>query len=641
MDSQPNKLHHFFIALIYSTLALAVYTQCFSFRYNNNAINQKLNNTLYKIPLLINIPFSHLAVFVLLLPVAASSMAKKEINFDMHRHFWYSFIPGSLFFVLSLYIPSLQFSAGDAKVWLYVFLWLTGTILLHTAITNLTKILFYRIKDDIWNNEEEAFEQNTQLLESPLMFNLPILFYFKRKIKKGWMNIDPFRGIMVLGVPGSGKSESVIVPFIKQMLAKGFAMLVYDFKFPDLGKITYYHYLKNNAGDGPLKNHVFHCINVDSIEHSQRINPLLSQYIQTLSDANETAEAIVSSLQKSDKSSGAQQFFTQSAVNFLAATIFFFAKYKKGKYSTFPHVLAFLSQSYEKIFTTLFSDAELQSLLAPFKSAYDNKAFDQLEGQIGTLRINTSRLVTKETFFVFSGNDFDLKISNPASVIVLANNPSTQSINSAFYATVLLRTTRLINSKGNTPSALVIDETPTIFLHKIENLIATARSNKVAVVLGLQELPQLFLHYSKEIADTITSIMGTVLSGAVRNKETLSWLEKLTGQIKQIKKGVSIDREKTNTSINENMGHLIPAAKIASQNAGEMVGIVAKETSVDYEEFRPNVFRCKIELDFKEIDEEKKRYPDLPKFYDFGTPEQKESFLKANMESVFKEVETL
>lgn len=578
---------------------------------------------------------------MLLVPVAAASTARKEINFDIYRHFWFPFVPGLTLFVASLYIPALHYFDHDPKIYLYTALWLVGTILLHTAITNLTKLIFYKLKDDIWNNEEESFEQNSTLLSNPLMFNLPILFYFKRKINKGWMNIDPFRGIMVLGVPGSGKSESVIVPFIKQMLAKGFSMLVYDFKFPDLGKITYYHYLKNSAGDGPLKNHAFHCINVDSIEHSQRINPLLPQYIQTLSDANETAEAIVASLQKTDKSAGAQQFFTQSAVNFLAATIFFFAKYKGGKYATFPHVLAFLSQPYDKIFNTLFSDSELQSLLAPFKSAYDNRAFDQLEGQIGTLRINTSRLVTKETFFVFSGNDFDLKISNPASVLVLANNPSTQSINSAFYATVLLRITRLINSKGNTPSAVVIDETPTIFLHKVENLIATARSNKVAVVLGLQELPQLFLHYSKEIADTITSIMGTVLSGAVRNKETLSWLEKLTGQVKQVKKGVSIDREKSNTSINENMGALIPAAKIASQNAGEMVGIVAKETSVDYQKYQPNIFKCKIALDFKEIDDEKKRYPALPTFYDFGSKEQKDNFLKKNMEKIFTEVQSI
>jgi hypothetical protein len=569
--------------------------------------------------------------------VAAASMAKKEINFNIYKHFWYPFTPGLSLFVLSLYIPSISWSR-DIKVNIYIVSWVIGTILLHTSLANLTKILFYRLKDDVWNNEEESFEQNTTRSENPLVFNLPILFYLKRKIKKGWMNIDPFRGIMVLGVPGSGKSESVIVPFIKQMLGKGFAMLVYDFKFPDLGKITYYHYLKNNAGNGPLKNHSFHCINVDSIEHSQRINPLLPKYIQTLSDANETAEAIVASLQKTDKSAGAQQFFTQSAVNFLAATIFFFAKYKNGKYSSFPHILAFLSQSYDKIFHTLFNDPELVSLLAPFKSAYDNKAFDQLEGQIGTLRINTSRLVTKETFFVFSGNDFSLKISNPASVLVLANNPSTQSINSAFYATVLLRITRLINTKGNTPSALVIDETPTIFLHKIENLVATARSNRVAVVLGLQELPQLFLHYSREIADTITSIMGTVLSGAVRNKETLGWLEKLTGHVKQIKKGISIDREKTNTSINENMAPLIPSAKIASQNAGEMVGIISKETSTEYQEYLPNVFKCKIELDFEQIDEEKKRYVDLPKFYDFGTAEQKEVFLKKNMQRIFEEV---
>ena len=211
-------------------------------------------------------------------------------------------------------------------------------------------------------------------------------------------------------------------------------MLIYDFKYPDLAKIAYYHYRLNHRKGGSLSNHSFHAINLDKVESSRRVNPLHPKYINTLADASETAEAIIYALIKTEKTSGSSQFFTLSAINFLAACIYYFATYEEGRYSTLPHVLAFITMPYENIFNTLFSNPELHALLAPFRSAYDNRAIDQLEGQIGTVRINISRIATKEAFWVFSGDDFDLKISNPKSVFVMANSPDTQSINSAFYA---------------------------------------------------------------------------------------------------------------------------------------------------------------------------------------------------------------
>lgn len=306
-------------------------------------------------------------------------------------------------------------------------------------------------------------------------------------------------------------------------------------------------------------------INLVDVEKSRRLNPWKPEYIKTLADASETAEGLVEALKKGDKSGGSDQFFTQSAVNFLASCIYFFSKHEDGKYSSLPHVLAFLNLSYEEIFNTLFSEPELTSLLSPFSTAYKAKAFDQLEGQVGTLKIFISRLSTKETFWVFSGDDFDLKISdrdNP-SILVLANDPGTQSIVSACYSVVINRLTRLINSKNNLPCALIIDEVPTLFIHRIENLIATARSNKVAVLMGLQELPQFKQQYGKETASTITSVVGNIISGSVRSKETLDWLERLFGKVKQTGESLSINRNKTSLSLNEKLEPLIPAGKIA------------------------------------------------------------------------------
>lgn len=531
-------------------------------------------------------------------------------------------------------------TAWSLKTWLYALSYIIGALLIQISFSNLTKHFKNNLKKDVWNVEEESFDQNRELVQNEYLFNVPIKFYHKKSFHDGWMNINPYRGLMVLGVPGSGKSESIIIPFIKQFLQKGFSMLIYDFKYPTLASLTYYHYLKNQA-NRKLKHHKFHVINLDNIEYSQRINPLDTRYIKTLADAGETAEAIVFALKKGDKMQGNEQFFTQSAINFLSASIYYLAKRKGGIYSTLPHLLAFTSLPYPALFQHLSTMPELQSLIAPFASAHKNKANEQLERQIGSVRINISRLATKETFWVFGANDFDLRISNPPSVLVLANSPDSQNINSAFFASVLLRIIRLVNSSGNNPCALVVDELPTLYLHKLDNLIATARSNKVAVVLGLQDLAQLNQQQGKETSNTITSIMGSVVSGAVRSKETLEWLERLFGKIKQTSQGLNIDRSKTGINFNERMDTLIPASKIANQNTGEVVAMVSKDNVETYGNYESNAFKCKVVLDMKQINEEKQQYSDLQKFYDFGTLEEKEKMLMANMRKVYEDVKML
>ena len=636
-----KKLYGMLEMMIYLYIFLDVYINTLSLDYNSYKLVAKINSKLWQLPVFTNIYMSHCVLLVIILMVASGANARKNIEFNFYKHFLYPFLIGGCYYGSSIII--IRNYSGWTQVILYGLTYLFGALALHVSFANLTKRIKAKLKKDLWNTEEESFLQNTEFLKRWDIFNLPIEFVYKKKLNDGWMNINPFRGVMVLGVPGSGKSESVIIPGIKQFLKKGYSMLVYDFKYPTLAEITYYHYLLNSQNGGPLKDHTFHAINLDNIEHSRRINPLLPKYISTLARAGETADAIVSALKRGEKgnSGGADQFFTQSAINFLAASIYFLAHKKNGKYSSLPHLLALLSRPYDVIFKHLFSMVEVHSLLAPFRSAYEHGAFEQLEGQIGTLRINISRLATPESFWVFSGNDFDLKISNPKSVLVLANNIEGQNINSAFYAAVLNRTIAEVNSRGNNPCALIIDETPTLYLHKIENLIATARSNKVAVLLGLQELPQFHQQYGKSTADTITSLMGSVISGAVRSKETLQWLETLFGKIKQNNVGLNIDRSKTTMNINERMDTVIPASKIANQNAGEVVAIVSRDNNNDLKEYQTNTFKCKIKLDLAEIDEEKKRYAELPKYYDFGDEEKKRSFLLKNLKRIYAEIDRL
>ena len=357
---------------------------------------------------------------------------------------------------------------------------------------------------------------------------------------------------------------------------------------------------------------------------------------------------MVSSLQKGGSSSGggSEAFFTQSAINFLSSCIYFFATFENGKYSDLPHILSFMNRSYKEIFDTLFTNEEIFSLLSPFKTAYDNKAFDQLEGQVGTLKIFLSRLATKESFWVFSGDEVELKITdrdNP-SIIILASDPGTQDINSALYSSVLNRTLRLINSKHNLPGGIIADEFPTIYIHKIDNIVATARSNKVAVLLGLQELPQIRQFYKKEVADTISAIVGNILSGSARDKNTLDWLEKLFGKIKQKSYSQSISQQGTTTSINEKMDNMIPAGKIAALKTGEMVGMISQGEENDVQEYKTSAVNGKINLDMKAIREEESNYIKIPSYYSFVDKKgknRKEEVLMTNFRRINKEVELI
>lgn len=502
----------------------------------------------------------------------------------------------------------------------YMICSFTGCVLLHVAMDNISKIISSKLGKDKWNVEGESFMQATQPVLNSHAVNIPMLFYYKGKVRKGYIVLQNlYRGMILLGVPGSGKSFSVVMPVIRGMIANRACLVIYDIKFPDLGKIAYYHYLLARQ-KGDYQNFRFHVINLNEPERSRRINPWKSIYLQSLADASETAEGLVEALKKGDKSGGSDQFFTQSAINFLAACIYFFSKYGGGKFSSLPHVLAFLNCSYEEIFGTLFSNKELSSLLSPFMTAYKAKAFEQLEGQVGTLKIFISRIATKETYWVFSGDDFDLKINNPASpgLLILANDPLTQSTNAACYSVVLNRITKLINTKGNLPVGLIIDEAASLMVNRLDILLAQARSNKVATLLGFQSMQQIQQQYGKETAATITSIVGNVLSGSVQNKDTLDWLERIFGKVKQLSESVSIDRSKVSLSLSEKLEPLIPAGKIAALKAGEMVGLLACDTIEEYTgNFEPSAVHCRVNLDLDAIKKEEAAYRDLPLYYDF------------------------
>jgi len=639
-DESPElkKMHEFFRAAVYFFLLLELIVFLhYDFGENTNVVLDRIRN----IAFYQNIFYAKFFLLVLLIFTCIGTRAKKKLELKAVNHIALPVFSGLfLFFGSTLFVGDTVITALSLPDYLYISTACAGTILLNVGFDNISKFVQHSLMKDRFNIENESFEQTTKLVETPYSVNIPMSYYYKKRRHKGWINIvNPFRGSLILGTPGSGKSFTFVNAFIRQLAAKGFCLAVYDFKFPDLAKLTYYQFLKNRQLGVLAENSKFYVVNFSDVERSVRFNPLKREYIPTLAAALETSQALIESLKKGSSTAeggGNEQFFTQSAVNFLASIIYFLSKYENGKYSDLPHVIAFMNQSYDDIFTVLYSDIELHSILSAFRSAYVNKAFDQLEGQVGSARVQISRLATKESFWVLSEDKeqepINLKISdkdNPCYIII-ANSPETQEMNSALNALMLNRLVRLINSKGNLPSAIIIDELPTLYFHKIANLLSTARSNKVAVVLALQELPQLKASYGRNGAEEVCAVIGNILAGSARNKETLDWLEKVFGKVKQIKTNVSIDRNRQTISLNENMDFLIPASKIAGLQTSEFVGQIALDFGITEGDVESTMFHCRAELDIKSIEREEALYFETPLYYKFPSEQGKYDILMAN-----------
>ena len=734
----------------------------------DNRVTQFILDLLARFKVFNSVSGCKVAELICICVVCIGTKAKKALKFNVKTMVIYPVLAGltlvGMCFIFHGMNIGMSWFGFPANRILYALCSVVGTMLVHQGLDGIAKYYNYKVGEDRFNFENESFQQSETLVANDYSVNIPMIYYWKQKMHKGWINIiNPFRGTIVLGTPGSGKSFGIIDPFIRQHAAKGFSMMVYDFKYPTLAKTLFYQYCKNRKAGRLPQNCGFRTINFTDVEYSDRINPIQRKYIPDLAAASETAATLLASLNKGggEKKGGSEAFFTNSAENFLAAIIYFFVNFhpvgfKQGKklkrfvslvddpkntdgkvhkyeivirnwddfnavdqdgnvvldfvdengndvstdedrmfvdlngfsykdrtgkqvkiercwyededgkevepdtitgeFSDMPHVLSFLGRSYDQVFNILMQDDKIASLMAPFKSAYENKANDQLEGMVGTLRVNAARLVSPEAYWVFTGDDFDLKISdkvNP-SYLVIANDPEKEQVIGSLNALVLNRLITRVNSKGNIPVSIIVDELPTLYFHKIDRLIGTARSNKVAVTLGFQELPQLEADYGKVGMQKIITTCGNIFMGAARNKETLEWAQNdVFGKAKQTSRSISINDNKVSTTISEKMDYLVPAAKIADMATGWLAGQAARDfTATDdsmlnhfdieqSEEFKTTKYFCKTHFDMKKIKDEEDHYVPLPKIYEFKNDREKEIMLNRNFKRVNEEVDKM
>ena len=609
------KIMDFLRAVSIILVVIHIYWYCYEaiqlWGINIGVVDRMLMNFQRTAGLFGSIIYTKIFALVLLALSCLGTTGVKEEKITWKK-IWMVLAVGFILFFLNWWILALPLPI-EANTALYIATMAAGYICLLMGGLWMSRLLKYNLMEDVFNNENESFMQETRLLTNDYSVNLPTRFYYKKKWNKGWINVvNPFRATIVLGTPGSGKSYAVVNNFIKQQIEKGYSMYVYDFKFPDLSMIAYNHLLNNL--DGYKVKPKFYVINFDDPHRSHRCNPIHPDFMTDISDAYESAYTIMLNLNKTWVQKQGD-FFVESPIILFAAIIWYLKIYENGKYCTFPHAIEFLNRRYEDIFPILTSYPELENYLSPFMDAWLGGAAEQLQGQIASAKIPLSRMISPQLYWVMSDSEFTLNINNPEEpkILCVGNNPDRQNIYGAALGLYNSRIVKLINKKGMLKSSVIIDELPTIYFKGLDNLIATARSNKVAVCLGFQDFSQLVRDYGDKEAKVVMNTVGNIFSGQVVG-ETAKTLSERFGKVLQKRQSITINRQDKSTSINTQMDSLIPPSKISGLTQGMFVGSVSDNFD---ERIDQKIFHAEIVVDNEKVAAETKAYKPIPVITDF------------------------
>ena len=593
-----------------------------------SAITDRLLQNIFHTGLFSSFNKSKLIALLFLIISLIGARGKKHEKLNYKTSFGY-IITGLFLYFISYTILYFHLS-NQALATIYISVTVIGFILVLTGGTLLSRIISLRLNKSVFNSINETFPQEERLLNNEYSINLPAKYNLKGKIRKSWINIiNPFRGLLIMGSPGSGKSYFIIQHIIKQHIQKGFSMFVYDFKFDDLTRIAYNQFLKNKHRYKTEPK--FYVINFDDLSRSHRCNPLDVSTMHDITDAAESSRTIMLGLNQQWIKKGGD-FFVESPINFVTALIWFLCKYKNGKYCTLPHVIELAQVNYDKLFSILRAEPQIEVLINPFVSAYLNDAKEQLEGQIASAKISLSRLSSPQLYYILCGNDFSLDINNPKQpkIVCMGNNPQKTQTYGAVLSLYITAITRMMNKKNCDKSSLIFDEFPTIYFNGMDNLIATARSNKVATTLAVQDASQLKLHYGKEQADVIMNIVGNIISGQVSG-ETAKQLSEKFGKILQDRQSIATNRNDTNVTNSKQLELAIPINKISSLSSGEFVGMVADNPD---QKIELKAFCSEIINDHELLAREQSNYKELPAFSKVQTNDIFNTYLQVKKDIV-------
>lgn len=511
------------------------------------------------------------------------------------------YFTGTLVLFSQLPIPLSVYGRGEV----YIAITITGYLLVMRGGAQLTRIVRLKLRGDVFNRENETFPQQEKRLESEYSLHFPTTYQFRGRRRHGWINVvNVFRGLLISGLPGSGKTL-LVREVISQQIKKQFSMLVYDFKYPDLTLPAYNHYLR-------FRDHypvppAFYILNFEEPKH--RCNPLVAESLSDIDDASEMARTILLGL--NHEWIGKQgNFWVESPISFLAAVIWYLRKYQDGKYCTLPHVIELVHTPYEELFTLLSAEPEVAILIQPFVSAFRQQAREQLEGQVSGARISLGKLSSPNLYYVLSGNDFSMDIGNPdqPKIVCMASSPRKAHIYGSVISLYLTAFQHLSAGKENRKTSLILEEFPTLYFNGIDRFLAVCRSYLVAITLVIQDASQLTLYYGKHQAQVILNLVGNIISGQLTG-ESAKMLSERFGKIIQERNSISVS-DNPSFSVSSQLDYAVPASTISSLSAGEVAGVVSDSPDQILDR---KMFHGKVRHDFKALHQEEAGFKPLPK----------------------------
>jgi len=455
----------------------------------------------------------------------------------------------------------------------YLLMMGVGLVMAYKFIRPVTGWVSVLLRQDIFNRFNESFPQEERYLPAPFSLHLEGQYRFRNQTRDSVINlVNIMRGTLVVGNPGSGKTRYIFRPLIRQSLELGMAAFVYDLKYPDLSEYVWWCLNRNKLS---TDRRVYYSLNFDALSRSHRCNPLHPRGLHDINDAMECSRTILLALDK-EMTRREGGFFKDSAVNFLAAGIWFLRSFEDGRYCTLPHLIELLQNKQTKLLSILMSYPEIRSVVGGFAESYEEGVADMLQGQIESARVMLAALVSPAFYYLLSGDDFSLDINNPAApkVVCMGSNPQKAHIYGVAVSLLMNRMLKAVNRAEGIASHVIVDEFGSLRVMGMPDMVATARSSQVATTLGIQDLSQLRVTYGRDQADVLFNLPGNLFCGQVSGDSARLVSERF-GRILQEKSTISNNSRDSSVSQSQQLDLALPASKIAMLSSGEFVGITA------------------------------------------------------------------
>jgi hypothetical protein len=459
-----------------------------------------------------------------------------------------------------------------------------GVLIFFFPLVNLLVMIFpfYYWIDRLFNGKKYNSKSIKEIeVIDPKNINETETIYFETE--RGKIAIENiYRGIYIQGGAGSGKSKSIIEPIIEQSAKNSMAGLLYDFKSPELTENVIDNYERHTKINT-------YFVDFKNPSRSNRVNPISPKYLTKSAVAFELSQTLINNLLP--ETIKKREYFDREAQSILTGVIWFMRN-NYPEYCTIPHIISLFSHvGMDKILEMVATDPEAIGMMSSIKQAMDRKANRLVASVMSTLQNALATLNNPEIFWILSGEDFTLDLNDPENpkFMCIGNDSTLSSTYAPVISLIISSAVRLMNQPDKHRSVVILDEAPTIYIPKFEQIPATARSNKVATIYAAQDFGQVEDQNGKDKAQVLLSNLGTQIFGRTTNLKTAEMIKSIFS--KQDKTFVTNSENKgksgglawqlgrnKNKGLNESIQERdrVKVTDIMNLNTGEFYGIVAE-----------------------------------------------------------------